>query len=128
MRRRNSGRTEKETAAAKHNLNMKGNHMKQLQLFGIVATCAAALSFLSAQSQPSNPNIPGSNPAQIPNNPNNPSRPNPPAPHLPGDSSGLPGLSPRPGITPITSSPAASIAPIATPSGSPMASPTPLIR
>src|ERR1044072_574779 len=112
------------------NINLKyerESYMKQIKLFGILATCVEALSFLSAQSQPNNPSVPGSNPAQAPNNPNNPnnpSRPNPPAPHVPGASSGLPALSPRPGISPITSSPGASIAPLATPSGSPMASPT----
>ncbi len=94
----------------------------------VAAAGVTTLSVLWAQSQPSNPSVPGSNPAQVPNNPNNPARPNPPSPHLPGDSSGMPGGSPMPGITPISPNPGASIAPLATPSFSPMASPTPLIR
>ena len=106
--------------------------------FGVVAACTVTLSFLSAQSQPSKPNIPGGNPPQAPNNParpnpnnpinpNIPTNPNNPNPNNPTNPN-LPRMSPVPGVSPINVSPAASIAPLATPGGSPMASATPLIR
>jgi hypothetical protein len=65
------------------NLIMKGNHMKRIKFFGIITTCVAALSVLSAQTKPSNPSVPGNNPPHVPGN--NPSVPGNNPPHVPGN-------------------------------------------
>jgi hypothetical protein len=109
---------------------MKGNHMKQMKFFGIIAVCVGALSILSAQTKPSNPRVPANNPPRLPGN--NPSLPGANPPHVPGNTNpslpngnnpsvpgntnpSLPGSTVVPAITPIIASPI------------PAASPTPTV-
>jgi hypothetical protein len=105
---------------------MKGNHMKQMKYLSIIATFVVAISILSAQTKPSNPSLPNNNPPRVPGN--NPSLPNNNPPRVPGNNNpSLPGSTIAPAASPIGTpalsvpSPAAST----TPASSPVVTPSP---